>query len=456
MSYTTQKIRNVCLLGHGSTGKTSLAESILFMTGATDRLGKVSDGNTVGDYDAEEIKRQISISASVMYTEYKGNKINILDTPGYFDFAGEVSQAVRVADAGVIVCSAKGSLSVGAEKAWENLTERDLPKVIYVSKIDEENGDFKGIYEALRERYGHTVCPMAIPLSKGEKVEGIIDIVRRKAYVMEKGKTAEAAIPDDMLSQVDEMYTVLAENVAESSEELMDKYFSGEQFTDEEMTQGISAGIKTGSIVPVVCGSAFTGLGTELLLDIIVNLFPSPAESKPENAVDAGGKEIKIEYSPDGAACLLIFKTLADQYGKFSFFKVVSGKIESDMMLLNPRTGSNEKMGHIYMMQGKKSIEVKELCCGDIGAVSKLSDSKTGDTLCDSKKSVKVDGIKFAEPCYSMAIAPKIKGQEDKIAGGLTRLAEEDQTFSVENNSEIRQMILSGVEISIWMSSAQS
>ena len=444
MSYTTQQIRNVCLLGHGSTGKTSLAESILFINGTTDRLGKVTDGNTVSDYDAEEIKRQISISASMMYTEYKGNKVNLLDTPGFFDFAGEVSQAVRVADAAVIVCAAKGGLSVGTEKAWDNLTENNMPKAIYVSKIDEENGDFYGLYEALKEKYGHSICPMVIPFSKGEKVEGVIDIVLRKAYSMDKGKCIEVPLPDDMQSVVDDMYTVLTENVAETSEEFMDKYFSGDPFTAEEMAQGISMGIRTGSLVPVVCGSAFTGLGTELLLKIIVNFFPSPMESKPENALDAGGNAVKIEITTDSPVCLLIFKTTSDQYGKFSFFKVISGKVESDMMLLNPRTGTTEKMGHIYIIQGKKNIEVKELHCGDIGSVSKLSESKTGDTLCDPKKTVTVEGITFAEPCYSMAISPKVKGQEDKIAGGLGRLGEEDQTFTVENNAEIRQMILSG------------
>ncbi|NLO46865.1 MAG: elongation factor G [Clostridiales bacterium] len=444
MSYTTQQIRNVCLLGHGSTGKTSLAESILFINGTTDRLGKVTDGNTVSDYDAEEIKRQISISASMMYTEYKGNKVNLLDTPGFFDFAGEVSQAVRVADAAVIVCAAKGGLSVGTEKAWDNLTENNMPKAIYVSKIDEENGDFYGLYEALKEKYGHSICPMVIPFSKGEKVEGVIDIVLRKAYSMDKGKCIEVPLPDDMQSVVDDMYTVLTENVAETSEEFMDKYFSGDPFTAEEMAQGISMGIRTGSLVPVVCGSAFTGLGTELLLNIIVNFFPSPMESKPENALDAGGNAVKIEITTDSPVCLLIFKTTSDQYGKFSFFKVISGKVESDMMLLNPRTGTTEKMGHIYIIQGKKNIEVKELHCGDIGSVSKLSESKTGDTLCDPKKTVTVEGITFAEPCYSMAISPKVKGQEDKIAGGLGRLGEEDQTFTVENNAEIRQMILSG------------
>jgi len=442
MGYTTDKIRNVCLLGHGSTGKTSLAESMLFLTGASDRLGRVSDGNTVGDYDAEEIKRQISISAATLFTEYKGHKINIIDTPGYFDFAGEVSQAVRVADAGIIVCSAKGGVGVGAEKAWKALSKH--PKLFYISKIDEENGDFNATFQALREKFGHTLSPLVFPIVKDGRVQGIIDVVLRKAYTIEKGKSIETAIPPDMQSTLDEMYTVLVENVAETSEELMEKFFAEEPFTDEEIIRGLKQGIRDLSLVPVVCGSGFTGLGTELLLDTVINLFPSPADITPELGINAAGEQVSIPCDRSAPTCMLIYKTTSDQYGKFSFFKVLSGTVDTDMVLINPRSGSSEKMGHIYMMQGKKSTEVKQIGCGDIGAVSKLSDSKTGDTLCDPKNVARAAGIEFNAPCYSMAVTPKVKGQEDKISGGLTRLAEEDQTFSVENNAEIHQMVLSG------------
>lgn len=444
MSYSTETIRNICLLGHGSSGKTSLAESALFVTGAIDRLGKTADGNTVGDYDAEEIKRKITISSSMMYCEYNNTKINIIDTPGYFDFAGEVNQAVRVADTGIIVCAAKGGVAVGAEKAWNYLKERELPAVIYISKLDEENGDFNSIYNELREKFGHTVCPLIIPFFKGDKVEGLIDISVKKAYSIDKNKSVEVPVPADMQSVVDEMYTVLAENVAESSEDLMDKYFSGEAFTDEELIRGIKQGIRTRSLVPVVCGSAYTGLGTELFLKTVVNILPSPNAGKPEKGKDAAGNDIVMEITQDGPTCLMVFKTQSDQYGKFSYFKVISGKLDADMVLLNTRTGSNEKLGHIFMMQGKKSIEVKTICCGDIGAVSKLNETKTGDTLCDQKKPVTLEGIKFAQPNYTMAIAPKVKGQEDKIAAGLSRLNEEDLTFVFENNTETHQLLLSG------------
>lgn len=417
---------------------------MLYITGAIDRLGKTSDGTSVGDYDPEEIKRKISISASLMHCEHKGTKINIIDTPGYFDFYGEVYQGTRVADVGIIVCAAKGGVSVGAEKAWEILKERNLPAVFYISKLDEENGDFTGTYNELREKFGHTVCPLAIPFSKSGNADGIIDLISKKAYCMDKNKLVEVPVPGDMQSVIDEMFTVLAENVAETSEELMEKYFSGEAFSDEELITGIKEGIKSRSLVPVICGSAYTGLGTGLLLDYAVSIMPSPADGAPETGKDASGNDVEIKPSQDDTTNLLVFKTQSDQYGRFSFFKVFSGKLDADMSLVNSRTRSNEKMGHIFIMQGKKSIEVKTICCGDIGAVSKLSETKTGDTLSDPKKPVTLEGIKFDAPNYTMAIAPKVKGQEDKISAGLAKLNEEDPTFIYENNVETRQLLLSG------------
>lgn len=441
MTYATDKIRNIALLGHGSNGKTSLAESMLFSTGQTDRLGKVVDGNTVGDSEAEEIKRQISISLATMYTEYRDCKINILDTPGYFDFAGEVAEALRVAEAGIIVCGAKDGITVGLEKAWKYLDNLNLPRAVFVSKIDEENGNYEAVYSALREKYGTSVCPMIAPIKNSAgKVEGLIDLINRKAFTVEGGKTKEIPIPDSMKSDLETLYTALNESVAETSEELMEKYFSGEEFTVDEVITGLKTGVKERTLYPVFCGCAMSGLGTLPLIDAVIDLFPSPLEGRKEVAAD--GTEIKAD--PNGQTCAIVYKTVSDQYGKFSFFKVLSGKVAADMSLVNPRTGSLEKMGHIYKMQGKKNVEVKEIICGDIGAVSKLSDTKTADTLADPKKPITASGIEFTPPCYSMAIAPKTKGQEDKIASGLTRLGEEDHTFVVVNNAETKQMVLSG------------
>jgi elongation factor G len=440
MSYATDKIRNIALLGHGSNGKTSLAESILYITGAVDRLGKVNDGNATGDYDSEETKRKISIYTASMFAEYKNHKINILDTPGYFDFAGEVVEALRVADAGIIVCGAKDGLTVGAEKAWKYLSERNLPKAFYISKIDEENGDFESAYNALRDKFGTSVCPIMVPIKNGAKVEGVIDLIHNKAFAFDGKANKEIPIPAAMASEIEELRMAINESVAETDEELMEKYFEGEEFTMDEIIRGLKAGLRDHSLCPVFCGSAMSGVGTINMLDTIVSLFPSPLESRKE--LDVDGNEIKVD--PNGSTVAIVYKTLSDQYGKFSFFKVLSGKVTSDMILQNTRAGSNEKLGHIYNMQGKKSIEVKEIGCGDIGAVSKLASTKTGDTLADPKNLVTAAGLEFAEPCYTMAIAPKTKGQEDKIATGLAKLGEEDLTFQVYNNPETKQMTISG------------
>ena len=441
MTYATDKIRNIALLGHGSNGKTSLAESMLFLTGGSDRLGKIADGNTVGDSDAEEIKRQISISMATMYAEYKNCKINILDTPGYFDFAGEVAEALRVADGGVIVCTAKEGITVGLEKSWKNLEYQKLPCVFYVSKIDEENGDFEAAYNTLRDKYGSSVCPVIAPIKNDSgKVDGLVDLIKKKAFTFEGGNRKEIPIPESMNDQLESLYEAVNESVAETSEELMEKYFSGETFTEAEVISGLRSGVKERMLYPVFCGCSLTGLGTLPLLDAIVNLLPSPLEGRKEVMED--GEALAVD--PNGATCAIVYKTHSDQYGKFSFFKVLSGKVTPDMTLLNTRTGAHEKVSHIYKMQGKKNDEVKEVVCGDIGAVSKLTDTKTGDTLSDDKTQVTAKGINFAPPCYSMAIAPKTKGQEDKIASGLTRLGEEDLTFTVVNNSETKQLVLSG------------
>ena len=440
MPYTTGGIRNVAILGHGGSGKTSLVESILFLTGGTDRLGKVADGNTVGDSDSEEIRRQITIYLATTFAEHKNCKINILDTPGYFDFAGETAEALRVADAGILVCTAKDGISVGFEKGFSALKANKLPKAIYVSKVDEENGDFDAVLSALRDKYGTSICPIIVPVKNASgKVEGVVDIVTRKAYAIEGGKQKEIPIPDSMNAQLEEIYTAVNESVAETSEELMEKFFDGEEFSDDEKISGIKTGIKELSLIPVFCGSAISGLGTLPMLDEIVNLFPSPmdrADTKEDGA--------DLAVDPNGPTCAIVYKTLSDQYGKFSLFKVLSGKLTSDTQLTNTRTGTVEKMGHIFKMQGKKSLEVKEVVCGDLGAVSKLTDTKTSDTLSDTKALVTAKRIEFAPPCYSMAIAPKVKGQEEKIATGLGRLSEEDVTFTFVNNPETKQLVLSG------------
>ncbi len=432
-------------MGHGGNGKTSLVENLLYVTGGTDRQGRPADGNTVCDFDPEEIKRQISISMAVAPLEYNGNKINLLDCPGFFDFSGEVMQALRVAESAIIVCSAKDGLSVGAERAWKRMAKTKLPRLIYISKLDEENGDFNGVFNALREKFGKAVAPLIIPIwDESKKVTGIVDVLHKNAFTMENGKTVEIPLPEDKVSVVDELYEALKESVAETSEEFMDKYFSGEDFTYAEMMTGLRTGVKDLSLVPVLCGSAVTGLGNKQLLQAIVNLLPSPLDAALQEGENADGEIEEFIISNEAAPCAFTFKTSYDQYGKYSFVKVMSGTLTSDMTLVNATTGVSEKLGRLYSMKGKKATEVKELTCGDIGAIGKMDKVKTGDTLCDARKVIKLSPVEYPEPNYSMAIAPKTKGQEDKVAGGLIRMNEEDRTFTIVNNAETHQMVVTG------------
>ena len=445
MSYSVQNIRNVCLLGHSGSGKTALTESLLYMTGALDRMGRAVDGNTVCDYDPEEVKRQISISTAVAPLEYKGCRINVLDTPGAFDFAGEVMEALRAADAAIIVCSAKDGISVGLEKAWKYCEERNMPRFIYISKVDEDNSDYNATFEALREKYGNKIAPVVVPIwDSSKKVTGIIDVLNKRAYEMQNLKRVEIEVPAGKEDVITEFNDALKESVAETSEEFMDKFFGGEDFTYAEMIHGLRQGVRELSLFPVLCGSGINCMGSLMLMDNIADLLPNPMEGNYHKATTADGETEEFVVSPGGVPTAFVFKTVSDQYGKFSFVKVLSGSITPDLAMVNSRTGSSEKLGRLYVMRGKKTTEVKELSCGDIGVIAKMDKVKTGDTLCDARKVVALKNIPFAEPCYSVAIAPKTRGQEDKIAQGLARLNEEDPSFSVVNNGETHQMVLSG------------
>ena len=444
--YTANAIRNICLLGHSGSGKTALAESLLYMTGAIDRMGKNADGNTVCDYDPEEIRRNISISTAVVPLEYKNTRINLLDTPGGFDFSGAVMEALRVADAAIIVCSAKDGITVGVEKAWKYCEEREMPCFIYISKVDEDNSDYNATFEALRERFGNRIAPVVVPIwDANRKVTGIIDVLNKRAYEMQKMKRVEIAIPDGKEDVIAEFNDALKESVAETSDELMDKFFGGEDFTYAEMIKGMHVGVMERSLFPVVCGSAMNCLGSLMLMDNIIDLLPNPVEGNYHKATLADGTTEEFVVSPGGVPAAFVFKTVSDQYGKYSFIKVLSGEITSETALVNARTGETEKLGRLYAMCGKKASEVKSLSCGDIGAIGKMDKVKTGDTLCDPRKVVSLKNIPYVEPCYSMAISPKTKGQEDKVAAGLTRLNEEDPSFTLENNAETKQMVISGV-----------
>ena len=443
--YTVNSIRNICLLGHSGSGKTALAESLLYMTGAIDRIGKNADGNTVCDYDPEEIKRHISISASVVPLEYKNVKINVMDTPGAFDFSGAVMEALRAADAAILVLSAKDGITVGFEKAWKYCEERNMPRIVYISKVDEDNSDYNATFEALREKYGNKIAPVVVPIwNSAKKVTGIIDVLNKRAYEMQQLKRVEIEVPEDKLSVIEEFNDALKEAVAETDEALMDRFFEGDDFTYAEMINGLYTGVRELSLFPVLCGSGVTCLGSLMLMDHIIDLLPNPAQGNYHKATTADGKVEEFVVSPGGVPSAFVFKTVSDQYGKYSYIKVLSGEITSDTTLVNARTGETEKLGRLYTMCGKKSSEVKVLSCGDIGAIGKMDKVKTGDTLCDPRKVVSLKQIPYAPSCYSMAIAPKVKGQEDKIGTGLSRLNEEDPSFSLVNNAETHQLVLSG------------
>ena len=440
--YTAKDIRNLALLGHGGDGKSALCESMLYVTKAITRLGKRADGTTVSDFDDEEKKRQYSIKTSVIPVEFGGCKLNVLDNPGYFDFAAEIVQSLRVADAGLICLTAKSGIAVGTEKGWKSLADAGLPAMFYVSKLDEEHANFFNTFDSLRDIFGASVIPFTFPILHGEEAVDVVDLVSEKAYDV-SGK--EIALPAEAEEKIEEYMAELNEQVAETDEALMEKFFMEEPFTEEELLKGIKDGIRQRSVTPVFCGCAMNGLGTAALLDNLVRFAPSPLEGKPAVRVDEEGKESEFPLNPDGPATAFVFNTVADQYGKNSYFKVLSGNIEDTMTVVNARTGDNEKLGNTFFPKGKDNTKTAKVCCGDIGVFTKLASVRTGDTLCQPGKLVTIKPMTYAEPCYRMAIYAKTKGQEDKVAAGLVKLNEEDASFTYGNDPETKEMIIAGV-----------
>ncbi|MBQ5809324.1 MAG: elongation factor G [Clostridia bacterium] len=441
-NFNTKTIRNIALLGHGSSGKTSFAEAMLYRTHAIDRLGKPSEGNTVSDYDAEEIKRGYSISSSIIPITYKDCKINFIDSPGFLDFVGESLQAARVADSAIIVVDGKAGVEVGTELAWDYATDAGIPKAFFINKFDDPECRFKKAFDSLREHFGVTVCPITIPMIEVDKVIGFLNLVDMRTYVYDKeGNISESPIPEAFMPVAEEYRNMLFESIAQTSDELMDKFFNEEEITYDEAVEAIHEGIIHGDIVPVFCGAAAKMWGILTVLDTIVASFPRPTARKVE--VDIDGNDVAIE--PDGETKLFVFKTIADPFvGKMSFFKVMNGELKKDMTLTNNTSGVQEKMAHIYTMRGKKQTEVDSLCCGDIGMIAKLNKTNTNDTLALSS-ATKYNTIKYPTPYMTMSIVPTAKGDEDKISSGITKLLEEDLTLRYENNAETKQMVVSGL-----------
>ena len=442
--YTAKNIFNIAIAGHSGSGKTSLAEAMLYLCGGSDRLGKVSEGNTVLDFDAEEIKRKSSVQTCVAPIEWKSKKINLIDAPGLFDFEGGLYEAARAADSVLITVSGKGGVSVGTEKAVKAADKRGLTKIFFVNGLCDESSRFYRVFENLKASFGPSVCPVVVPYIVDGQADCYINLLEYKAYKYIDGKINVVPLPD-MGDRLEGLRTAICEAVAETSDEMFEKYFSGEEFTPEEIIVGVSQGVKNGSISPVFCGDALLTYGVEQLLNGLIWLAPNAEDKSSELAVDLDGEPVELTVNEDGAAAAVVFKTVADPFvGKLSYFKVISGKVGPDTQLINMRTGSAEKVTKVMFAKGKKLEDTSYIGAGDIGAAAKLS-ANTGDTLCSPVRKVILDGVDYPQPSLSMAVSPKTKGEEDKVAQGVMKLSEEDPTIKFENNHETHQMIISGM-----------
>ena len=446
-NYASNRVRNVVLLGHSGSGKTTYSEAALYYSGATKRFGKVEDGNTVSDYEAEEIRRKVSINTSVIPVEWQDTKINFLDTPGYFDFAAEVKLAMNVADTGLIMVSAKSGVEVGTEKAWEYCEEMHLPRIIFINQMDDENADFEKTLADLRKNFGKAVAPLQIPFDdENGNFIGFINLIKRDARKKVNGKLEKCEMPEDKKDQVEVLRSMLIEVAAESSEELMEKFFNDEELTEEEIYDGLQVGIANHSIAPVMCGSATLGYGVKLLMNTIVRFTLPAIEAKANFHAFHDGKDVVYCSSDDERFSAYVFKTIADPYiGRLNLFRVMTGKLDTTMSVYNEEKDTVEKVGRLYVMRGKEQIEVDELHSGDIGALAKLSNTSTQDTLSLKDANIIIPKIALPGSVLCMAIQPKGKGDEDKLSAALTKIREEDPTIKMEVNPETKQTLVYGV-----------
>ncbi len=443
MNNRAENIRNIAIVGHASKGKTTLCESLLNICGATERIGKTADGNTVTDFDAEEKKRKVSINSAVASVTYKNKSINFIDTPGLFDFAMGAAEGIRAADTAIIVESARSGLAVGAEKAFKNAGAKGTARIFVLSKMDDERADFYKCFNGIVAKFGTQVCPVVVPVITDSKVKAYYNIIEDKAYAYDGLSYGEIDAKPDDISRFEAIKAVFAEAVASTDEELMEKYFEGEELTKEEKIKGLRIGVADGSIIPVFALSGLTGAACNMLLDFIADVCPAP---KSEYAIDAKGEPVELIPDENGPLAAICFKTVADPFiGKLSFFKVVSGKITSSVPAYNTNTGNEERMGKLVKMFGSKQTDTPQLSAGEIGAVTKLSGFKTGDTMSSSGNPVRLDGVTIPTATYKMAVSATKKGDEEKIASGFSRLCEEDPSLCFGNNNETRQQIVSGL-----------
>jgi elongation factor G len=442
-TYAPDQIRNIALAGHASKGKTTLLEAMLHLAGATERAGKVADGNTVTDFDAEEKKRHISMASAVASIEYKSKKLNFIDTPGLFDFEQGAFEGLRAAETAVIVVSARSGLAVGAEKAFKNAGSRRMARVLVTTKMDDDRADFYKSFNGIVAKFGTAACPVVVPIISGGKVAAYYNMIDGKAYAYADGKRTESDAQPDDAPRFAAVQAVFTEAVASADEELMEKYFEGEELTPEEKIRGLKSGVADGSIIPVFALSGLAETACDLLLDFLAEVCPAP---KSEYAADADGEPIELTPDPNGPLAAVCFKTVADPFiGKLSYFKVISGKITAATPAYNARTGKEERMGKLVSVFGAKQTDISELSAGDIGAVTKLGGFATGDTLCSAGQVVTLDGVHIPSATYAMAVEVAKKGEEEKVASGLSRLCEEDPSLHFGVNNETHQQILSGL-----------
>jgi elongation factor G len=443
--YKSEQLRNVVLLGHGGAGKTSLAEAMLFDTQAVNRLGRVDDGTSVSDWDEEERRRGMSINASLMPCEWKDHKLNVLDTPGYMDFVGEVISGVRVADSAVVVLDAASGVEVGTEQVWYYADQRELPRLVFVNKMERENINLEAVIEQVRTKFSVAVVPLQLPIGRQGDFAGVVDVLAEKAFMGDQA--TEAPIPDDMADAAEEARMVLIEAAAEGEDALMEKYFEELTLSNDEILRGLKARIRAGTLVPVLIGSAAMNIGVQPLMRHVIQLLPSPVEAGPYEATSpATSDEIELESDSAGALAALVFKTMADPYvGKLSYFRVFSGTLESDSRVFNSRAREEERIGQVYMIRGKEQLPLTRVPAGDIAGVARLSETQTGDTLCDRGTPLFLKMPEYPSPLYSVAVTPKTKADAAKLSPTLTRVSEQDPTLTWRQDSSTRETILSGM-----------
>ncbi|HHH80711.1 MAG TPA: GTP-binding protein [candidate division Zixibacteria bacterium] len=442
------KIRNIALLSHGGAGKTTLVEAMLYTAGMISKMGSVEQGNTVSDFHQIEIERKSSVNISIMHIMHDDNKINILDTPGYTDFIGELISATRVVEAGIIVVSAQASVEVGTQKAWDYLEEK--PRIVFINKMDRENADFNKVLSDLKDYFGDAIVPFTLPIGAADTFVGVVDLLTKTAYQYEKGgkgKGKKIDVPAEIADDVEKLHTTLVERAAESDEKLMEKYFEEGTLSADEIAKGLLDGIMSGEIVPVYTGSAALNMGIDLLIDAIIKFVPSPALAGPVKGAEKVGGELTLERkpSPDEPFSALVFKLITEPHvGDLTYFRIYSGRVKPGDDVLNPNVQTTERIGQLFVSNGKNREDVPELLAGDIGVTVKLKNTKTGHTLCDKKEPIVFPPIEFPEPLVAEAVVPKQKGEEDKIAQGIASLHADVPTFFINLDTEHRQIIVYG------------